>query len=520
MSRSSRRRRAASAAAGSAPEAPHPGQEDSAPPRPSLWLLAAFLVPNLGALSCGFVLDDLPLIVENERLHSLGRLGEVWTSGYWPDRTGLALYRPLAQTFWALVWALGGGRPWPFHLANLALGAAIPLVAHSLLRRLGLKPLEAFLAALLYALFPIHTEATTSVVGSAELLAGLLGLLATVAYVRAHRLVAIALFALAIVSKESAAAFGLVVGLILLLRPELRPARRLMVRDGLAATALVGLALWARTAVSAGRSFVPPIDNPMSLLDPFRRLLTALWVQVLYILKTFVPLTLSADYSYKEIPLVMGLHDVRAWAGLGLVAVAVALYRLRPELRLGIGLYALLFLPASNLLFSIGTILGERLAYLPSLGLAVGAAPALARFARVAARRKALATGLAFVGACYAGRTVARNLDWRDARTFYTRLLETSPDSAKARYFFGVLKAAEGDDIAAIASYDEAIAIFPAYSEAFHNRGNSLARLGRREEAMDSYRQCLRFDPAHLGAAQNLQALESGRPLSPPRRKL
>ena len=482
-----------------------------------LWLLLAFVLPNLGALTCGFVLDDLPLIVENDRLHSLDRLREVWTSGYWPDWAGLALYRPLTQTLWSLAWVLGGGRPWLFHLLNLVLGATVLLVAHKLLHRLGVKPLEAFLTVLLFALFPIHTEATTSVVGSADLLAGLLGLLATLTYVNGHRFAAIVLFALGIVSKESAAAIAGVTGLILVLRADLRPSRRRMLLDGLVAALIVGLALWTRSAVSVSRSLVPPIDNPMSLLDPFRRVLTALWVQALYVLKTLLPLTLSADYSFKEIPPVMGLHDARAWAGLGLVVCGIALYRLRPELRLGLGMYALLFLPASNLLFPIGTVMGERLAYLPSLGLAVAAAAVLVR---ITARPKALAAGLALVACCYGSRTLLRNLDWKDAHTFYTRLIDTSPNSAKARYFFGVLRASDGDDLGAIAAYDDAIAIFPAYSDALHNRGNALARLGRRDEAMESYRQCLRFDPAHAGAAQNLAALEAGRPLSPPRRRL
>jgi hypothetical protein len=35
--------------------------------------------------------------------------------------------------------------------------------------------------------------------------------------------------------------------------------------------------------------------------------LSALWVRCLYVFKTILPITLSADYSYKHIRLVMGL---------------------------------------------------------------------------------------------------------------------------------------------------------------------------------------------------------------------
>jgi tetratricopeptide (TPR) repeat protein len=117
-------------------------------------------------------------------------------------------------------------------------------------------------------------------------------------------------------------------------------------------------------------------------------------------------------------------------------------------------------------------------------------------------------------------RTAVRNLDWLNAERFYTQQVKTSPNSAKSWYSYGALLSSRGDDVGAIAAYDRAIAIFPAYSEAFHNRGNALVRLGRRQEAMESYRQCLRFDPGHSGARYNLMMLQAGLPLNPPRKEL
>jgi tetratricopeptide (TPR) repeat protein len=121
------------------------------------------------------------------------------------------------------------------------------------------------------------------------------------------------------------------------------------------------------------------------------------------------------------------------------------------------------------------------------------------------------------VALIFAARTAVRNLDWLNAPRFYTKLAETSPASAKSHYSIGVQLAAGGNDAAAIEAYDRAIAIFPAYGEAYRNRGNALARLGRREEAMASYRACLRFNPEDYAATTNLRELEAGRPVNPPR---
>lgn len=101
-------------------------------PHAELWLALAFLLPNLGALACGFVFDDLPVIVQNETLHprSLRQFLHIFATGYWPDRRGLQLYRPVTQSVWALLWTLGGNHPVLFHALGLGLGLAVVLLLY------------------------------------------------------------------------------------------------------------------------------------------------------------------------------------------------------------------------------------------------------------------------------------------------------------------------------------------------------------------------------------------------------
>ncbi|MGH7292226.1 MAG: tetratricopeptide repeat protein, partial [Myxococcota bacterium] len=133
-------------------------------------------------------------------------------------------------------------------------------------------------------------------------------------------------------------------------------------------------------------------------------------------------------------------------------------------------------------------------------------------------RGRAAPVLLVIAALVYGVRTAVRNLDWVDGRAFYSALVETSPQSAKAQYGFGTQLAADRDDLGAIAAYDRALAILPAYPAALHNRANALARLGRNEEAMESYRACLKYQPGHYGARYNLRRLEQGLPANPPRR--
>ena len=85
---------------------------------------------------------------------------------------------------------------------------------------------------------------------------------------------------------------------------------------------IIAAALLAHRVLSRS-SQIPPIDNPMALIDAGQRFLTALWIQGLYLFKTLLPITLSADYSYKQIRLVMGPDDWRAWIGLALAGGAI-----------------------------------------------------------------------------------------------------------------------------------------------------------------------------------------------------
>ena len=476
-----------------------------------LWLSAAFLLPNLGALACGFVFDDRIVLVENNALHvrSLTQLAHIWKSGYWPDNRGLELYRPVAQTVWALLWAAGGGsHPAMFHALGLALGLATVLLLYRLLLLVETPPAIAFVAAALFALFPIHTDATTSVVGSSELLAAAFGLAAVIQYYRGRPLWALVLFALAVFSKESAAAFAA----LPLAFPRKRPRLRDSWLPAIGAAAIIGIALIAHNVLSRS-SRIPPIDNPTSLVDTGKRWITALWVQCLYLYKALVPITLSADYSYKQIRLVMGLDDWRAWAGLLLAGAAVWVAWKRPDYRAPVLAYAILFSPTANLVFPIGTIMGERLMYAPSLGLAL-------LIAILLARSRYWKPALVAVALIFGVRTAVRNLDWLNPHRFYDKLVESSPASAKAHYSIGVEYAADGDDNRAIPEYDRAIEIFPAYGEAYRNRGNALARLGRREEAIASYQKALQFDPGDFAATSNLRELEAGHAVYPPRAKM
>src|SRR5919108_6373469 len=96
--------------------------------------LVALLV-YLPSLAGGFLYDDIHVVVDNRRIRDLSALGTVLR--YEPAR-------PVLSLTWAINYALGGLRPWPYHLVNVAIHAGNAALACSLFlwmaRRAGRPP--------------------------------------------------------------------------------------------------------------------------------------------------------------------------------------------------------------------------------------------------------------------------------------------------------------------------------------------------------------------------------------------
>ena len=78
----------------------------------------------------------------------------------------------MSGSLFALLWLLGGGAPWLFHLAAIAGHVAVTLGVLALLRRAIPAPWAAAGAAL-FAVMPVHVEAVANIVGSNETLVAL-----------------------------------------------------------------------------------------------------------------------------------------------------------------------------------------------------------------------------------------------------------------------------------------------------------------------------------------------------------
>ena len=504
------------------------------------WAAAASAILALAvyfnSLQNDLVYDDLHVIVGNEAAHHpLDWRTILGTPSWFLQGNPSIQYRPLTTWTFALDYAVHGQKPFGYHLVNVLAHAGVSVLVVLLGASLGLSARTAALAGALFAVHPIHTEAVASVVGRAEILAAGLALLALLwqrAAARGTRpllasTAAVAAYGLALFAKEHAigllvvlpladlvAADGGSVGLFL---RRLRGRRAAFYLALLAATA--GYLALRRAAlgdlIGGGGVGFGMIDfqmNPAASAPTALRVLTALEVLALAVWLLVFPLHLSADYSYRHIPVVESVREPGVAAGLLLAAalavLALILWRRRRVGFLWLALALASYGVVANILFPIGTIFAERLLYLPSVGFCALVAMALARPFRGWRRAAAGAVAAALVIG-WGVRARARNPVWRDEVTIAESMVETAPDSAHAHHVLGTTYSNLGRNDEALRELARAIGIYPDDVTSLYNIGVIYQRTGHPLDALTVYRRVTDLDPNNFPAWVNRAAVNN-----------
>jgi tetratricopeptide (TPR) repeat protein len=247
------------------------------------------------------------------------------------------------------------------------------------------------------------------------------------------------------------------------------------------------------------------------------RLATAIFAFGKYVLLLLAPFHLSIDYSYAEISL-MHFSDLPVLASLAaLILLACGgIYLFRKNNAIGFCiLYFIITLSiVSNVVFLIGTVMADRLLYMPSLGLVLAIAFLLNKWAgqnadgkKIFAGNKTawMAGGLLFL--IYSGKTVTRNTVWQNNRSLFEAAVEDAPKSAYVHYLHAntlindVVSGTVKDSttinnmyVQALADYKKAIAIKPTDASFYSEAAATFRKMKNQEMAMKYYDMALQRD--------------------------
>lgn len=499
-----------------------------------LVLVCLALAPYLLLPSKPFIADSVRAIRDNKVVQSQP-LSELFRVDFWGVPTGANYgtnsYRPLVSLSYALQARLLGTHPQVFHLTDMLLHAGAVIVLWLLLRTWWPESTWSLPLASLFAVHPILSESICSMVGRADLMAGLAFLGALLLHARCgsggttkdRSGWIILLLAVALLSKEYAVAFPfLLIGIDLACAAtgrcqaeHRRRARRVWIFS------LVVLAgyLLLRTLLFGGLGGVPMItvaENPVADQPLLIRWSTATSLLLTAARLLLVPIGLTYHYGAGTLPVAHGPFDLRVLGGGALVALLLGygIYRVRRDRQPWWLIAALVFLlplaPALNTVSVAGVLFAERFLYLPAVGLILALAAAFSSVTQESLRRT-LRTTIWVVVALLAVATALRVDDWRSNEALARASVAAYPKSAQGWLELGLALGPQGKAREAAAALRTSLETEPRRALVWKNLGVALLdladekglpaeqRVTRFGEAATAWRKALELAPPDLG---------------------
>lgn len=468
---------------------------------------AIALLAYIGTALFGFVYDDEITIVRNLAVRSWHQVPAAFLS----TSADVPLYRPLSAIWSSASYALFGLNPVGWHLTSVAFHLVVTLlvfrVAVLLLKDRG----AAFIAALLFALHPVHVEAVAWLSAVGDVLMTLLLLAGMLAFLRYRdagakfsRLISLVLFALAMLAKEPAVVFPVLVLAYCWIFDSQNPAAgwrpRLSRAVGQSLPYFCLVAVYFTARAFALRHLHPAKAVPLAWKTMILTWPSVWWFDLRQLL---FPVDSSEFYPLGYVTRI-GIQSVvlpLLFVAIAVALIAVAIKRL-PDA--GPAKFACLWivLPLLPTLYlralTPNDFVHDRFLYLPSVGLVLLAAIAIRRFSLSFNRRRTMAVQASVVAVvAVAGMvgTVVHQLPWASSMLLYQNALRYVPNNSNVKDNFANTLLTAGQVDRAILLFREIVDSDPQFWRSNYNLGYAYYKVGRYAEAERALNRAVQIDP-------------------------
>lgn len=454
-----------------------------------------------------FTYDDLPTILENEAV-AKGDMSAVLQGG-----------RAMRQLSFMIDYKLFGRNPLGYHVENAFLHAVNSVLLYEFLSMLSFGIPSALIAALVFAIHPIHVEAVAGIANRKELLSLLFIFLSSMSYIRAvgaktesRRVWSLAgtflFYLIAVYSKQTSALLP-----FLLMSYDfsfLRKEERIIGKAALPLIVIMVSYISYRFVLPAVVSFY---SNPETMkISYWHILLTAVSVFYLDVRYMLFPLQLSADHTVRFVYAVgTPLFIVSLSAIAGYFAAIVISFRRSNGVFLMLMWMSLFLLPTTNLIPGLSYFFAERYLYIPSVAYSALSG----RLLETVNKTLLAATVLFLILLPFSYLTVSRNTVWRNEESLWSDTIKKSSRSIFAHNNLGNVYYVKRDFEAAAGEYEAALALFPEHPESLYNLANIYYMGGDREKALQKYKLFLKVwkgdERIKMDAVIKVKNLESKR---------
>jgi len=496
---------------------------------PVLVLMLLCLVVYYNSLSNGFVYDDYGSIVENKYIKQPGKFfASLFNQSYFKMAGLEASYRPVASLSYLLIYSIAELNPFYYHLTSLLLHALNAILVYSLANFILQNRLSALISGSLFACHPVLSEAVNCIDFNDDLLTGLFYLLALLFYIRikaehvrfsigAYGL-SLFFYLLGLLSKEMAITLPAIILLYdLILRDADRDPpilqqqlsilkKRAYFYSGYMAVTLFYLFLRFFLFHNPGESL------KSSYGSLFERIIYLPGHIFNFIRLIVFPTNLNADYVFSYPDRFLDSMNLMGFAVvMGLAGASFFIYRYSKEIFFGIWWCFITLFPVSNLI-GIYHPLAERYLYLPLIGFCLvvpiiiyGLAGRLITNPPLAKRVSSIL--VLVILSFYSTATMARNPDWQNNFSLWSKTVKTSPNSLVARGGLGMAYQERGMLDEAQEQFEIAVTLYPGHHKSYYNLGLIYHQKGDLKRSIEYFKRSVTLKPEYVRGYYNLATL-------------
>ena len=502
--------------------------------RTGLQVLIIFLIScavYLNTLPNEFVYDDNAQVLENPWIRDIKHLPEIFSRNVWSFRTGGTsnYYRPMMHVIYMFTYHVFGFKPWGFHLVNIlfhSLNSVLLFLIVKMLSDLQAgwqaslqagKPAgqsvsslfsPAFIAALLFATHPIHTEAVSWVAGLPDLSYSLFFLLSFYFYIKAegqyrgYYVLSLISFFLSTLSKEPALtlpfvliandyAFGIKTGNI----------TNRLVRY--VPYVLIG-GIYVSLRVHALNGLIPNASYENSASSNYMIDVFPLFTE--YLKDLLFPINPRFWHSFHPLESIFTAKGMISLAiTCAYAMLCVAAWKKNRAVFLCLLFIVLPLLPAFYIKGISAKPYAERYLYLSSGGFVMLAAMLIVSLTHKIRRRGLIIAIMAIsLTGLYSIQTIKRNAVWKNDLRLFSDTVSTSPDAALPRRQLGGILFNMGRLDEAIEQYRIALSLDENSAAGHANLGLALMKKGLTKEAIKEYQRAVEIDPGDVNVRLEL----------------
>lgn len=447
----------------------------------------------LPALEYEFVWDDDALILFNNRISNPEAVASHFTKSFWNVSEDIQdisrpFYRPFIMTSFSLDYSMWHFKAAGYHFSNIIFHIINCLLVLMLARRTLRSDAFSLVAALLFAVHPVHVENVCWISGRTDLLCAIFLLSATFVYsllledelpARLALPIVILLYIGSLLSKETGVIFpAIALAMALTSRKSLRD---LSVISSLASLFIIACLYMILRTLMLSSAWNLDVN-----LTAAERIAAAL-LAIAHYTGLFLMLAKPDPHHIDAVPW-SAFDPAAIVAGLSLLAYGAAMllsYRNgRRSLAFWMAWPLIALLPVMNIGSFGDVVYADRFMYIPSVGACILASAALLKLSQKSTLRVPAMLACALALALSIRGLTSYMPVWTSNITLFEQAVSTSPSSAYIFYNLGNSYARDGRHAEACRSYARAITIQENYADALLNMAASLHALGRHKDAI------------------------------------